>query len=704
MAFRRNYRSFGSLTKDVASDSDSSSSEDAVLNDEAWAFVNQHSQMQYAEASTPGPPASPASSFDGNIAHSSPIPDAMEDVGSNEVSETDSDSETESVGSVDSGVWTEERAAEFSSNVGLAPLTQQGSTPWKGQRTDWMESYAIVIPMLIVAVACWETLDVTGARRCAVDSCAAAPLYKCYSCASISLKSTHYCKSHATIHRTHNHCHRIQDQWDSFPPLPTTSFGNEKFKQIRCCSAARGKGRRALLHSLTGTERVQLVYCADHQNGNEMCVVLLRDHGFFASRVQNTDHAFSHQVVSLSLKFRALGVAFQTLCEVFFGTDLKDGKTSGLYQPFMDAVRQFAVVKYHTPWNLFTGTFGGIRHWSDTNKKSEERGGSGSHGSFELTNSYFKEPIVRDVVADAKEAKRRTPKLGCEAQHKAGAAGVGLPTGNDVDMIVHVDCAAHAIVQRVYDVKGGERLMYADDVVAWGMDSFKKRGLVLGYDVACKELNHLDFYGLLRSIIDTILFILFIPAMHVYAHGKDCQSLFSPRFLMGLGLTMDGEGHERVNSWLARMIGLTQRETHENRRLDIVLFLEFYNWSKVRKLVAWTVKKLMAVFAGLAEVKAALGLQWRRLETTSYSVVVESVTGLRQRLVDRASKEPPSTKDDLRLQIDHLARSIVLMDKHLRGAPGTKMGNRLKKAMTSTFTDLYKKLDEFNGLCTPSCF
>ncbi|ORY30102.1 hypothetical protein BCR33DRAFT_569312 [Rhizoclosmatium globosum] len=271
-------------------------------------------------------------------------------------------------------------------------------------------------------------------------------------------------------------------------------------------------------------------------------------------------------------------------------------------------------------------------------------------------------------------------------------------------MIVHVDCAAHAIVQRVYDVKGGERLMYADDVVAWGMDSFKKRGLVLGYDVACKELNHLDFYGLLRSIIDTILFILFIPAMHVYAHGKDCQSLFSPRFLMGLGLTMDGEGHERVNSWLARMIGLTQRETHENRRLDIVLFLEFYNWSKVRKLVAWTVKKLMAVFAGLAEVKAALGLQWRRLETTSYSVVVESVTGLRQRLVDRASKEPPSTKDDLRLQIDHLARSIVLMDKHLRGAPGTKMGNRLKKAMTSTFTDLYKKLDEFNGLCTPSCF
>ncbi|ORY45950.1 hypothetical protein BCR33DRAFT_849593 [Rhizoclosmatium globosum] len=390
----------------------------------------------------------------------------------------------------------------------------------------------------------------------------------------------------------------------------------------------------------------------------------------------------------------------------------------------MDAVRQLAVIKHHTHHGTFTlelveelgigqtvcpACTGGVDPcgpaaftmdgFESANKKSTERGGGGSHGSFPFTEVYFKEPEVRDVVADAKAAKQPVkPKLGCDAQHKAGGTSGAKTAGKDIDMIIHVDCAAHSVVQRVYDVKGGERLVYADDVINWGKEAFKKRGFVLGYDVACKELSHLDFYGLLQSILGAILFILFIPAMHVYAHGKDCQSLFSPRFLMGLGLTMDGEGHERVNSWLSRIIGLTQRETFENRRMDIVLFLEFFNWSKIRRMVSWTQEKLLTTFARLAEVKEANGNQWCKIEQIRYNDVVAAMTALRQRLVDRQPKDVPSTKEDLRLQIDQLARSILSMDKHLRCAPGTKMSKRLNAAINSTFVELYKKLDKLNAL------
>ncbi|KAJ3298789.1 hypothetical protein HDU79_006832 [Rhizoclosmatium sp. JEL0117] len=138
--------------------------------------------------------------------------------------------------------------------------------------------------------------------------------------------------------------------------------------------------------------------------------------------------------------------------------------------------------------------------FESASKKSVERGGGTSHGTHGFTDVYFKTPTVRDVVANRAASKvsgsggkgsRVGTQIGCDAVHKAGAESVTKSTGKDVDMIVHVDCAAHSIVHRVYDVKGGERLWYADDVLNWGVTEFVKRGFILGYDVACKELSHL---------------------------------------------------------------------------------------------------------------------------------------------------------------------------------------------------------------------
>lgn len=92
-------------------------------------------------------------------------------------------------------------------------------------------------------------------------------------------------------------------------------------------------------------------------------------------------------------------------------------------------------------------------------------------------------------------------------------------------------------------------------------------------------LIHSKVYGLLA-----LVYILFLPVMHAYCHGLECQSCFSPRMIMGLGTKIDGEGHERTFSYLSKRIGTTIRATIENRELEITMMLENLARDRVRRL------------------------------------------------------------------------------------------------------------------------
>ncbi|KAJ3007004.1 UNVERIFIED_CONTAM: hypothetical protein HDU68_003750 [Siphonaria sp. JEL0065] len=166
---------------------------------------------------------------------------------------------------------------------------------------------------------------------------------------------------------------------------------------------------------------------------------------------------------------------------------------------------------------------------------------------------------------------------------------------------------------------------------------------------------------------------------------------------MGLGLAMDGEGHERFNSWLSRSIGLTQRETTENRQMDIVIVTEDYNRMKIRGLVGWTQRKLVGTFSGLRSLKASLAPVITQLETSKYKAVVSSVNLMRQTEVNR-SKEVSTSKEGLRDSIDQVARTILSVEKHLRAGPGTKIAQRLKPALTASLVTVYKLISQFNDL------
>ena len=78
------------------------------------------------------------------------------------------------------------------------------------------------------------------------------------------------------------------------------------------------------------------------------------------------------------------------------------------------------------------------------------------------------------------------------------------------------------------------------------------------------------------------------PGMHIYAHPINCQTRFGPHIIHGVGRTMEQEGRERTNKHLSKSIGLTQRETHGNRKLDIALVVEDFSHTKITGLVEWT--------------------------------------------------------------------------------------------------------------------
>ncbi|EAU93539.1 hypothetical protein CC1G_02769 [Coprinopsis cinerea okayama7 len=87
--------------------------------------------------------------------------------------------------------------------------------------------------------------------------------------------------------------------------------------------------------------------------------------------------------------------------------------------------------------------------------------------------------------------------------------------------------------------------------------------IVVLYDVGCV----LDRSTQLHPIMDSRLTVrlkFVTSAMHAYAHQWACQLGYNPRLQVGLALT-DGEGVERIWSWLRRLIAIQRNCSAEKR-------------------------------------------------------------------------------------------------------------------------------------------
>ncbi|KAK7016258.1 CxC2 domain-containing protein [Favolaschia claudopus] len=149
-------------------------------------------------------------------------------------------------------------------------------------------------------------------------------------------------------------------------------------------------------------------------------------------------------------------------------------------------------------------------------------------------------------------------------------------------------CARHEFVQAtgVGDLQRGERYANMDWIIAailrWKHKRLRK---LVSYDIICQWWKNLkarlsQLPPLMRLYIVLELFQFVIPKMHIHAHLRLCQLLFSLNLTPGAGQT-DGEGIERPWANIGAVASST-REMGPGSRYDALDdHCAYWNWCKL---------------------------------------------------------------------------------------------------------------------------
>ncbi|XP_061170780.1 uncharacterized protein LOC133180253 [Saccostrea echinata] len=132
----------------------------------------------------------------------------------------------------------------------------------------------------------------------------------------------------------------------------------------------------------------------------------------------------------------------------------------------------------------------------------------------------------------------------------------------------------HDIPQIFLNLKHGERLAYSVHLLQHLVDNSEQdeRPGTIMYDIACSLKRHLQ-----KENKDLQAYFKFVvPVFHSYAHNMACQLEYGQRFVEGTGLN-DGEGVERLWSYLRKFSSITKEMTVSNRQHLIVDALEHYS-------------------------------------------------------------------------------------------------------------------------------
>ncbi|XP_062616844.1 uncharacterized protein LOC134278551, partial [Saccostrea cucullata] len=148
----------------------------------------------------------------------------------------------------------------------------------------------------------------------------------------------------------------------------------------------------------------------------------------------------------------------------------------------------------------------------------------------------------------------------------------------------------HDFPQKFFSLKHGERLGYAIFLLEMFKEQHSGKSVHISYDIACILKKHLEKTGnkeLLQS------FTFSVPVFHSYGHTASCQMIMSPRQTLGNGLT-DGEGIERLWSYLGHFSCITKEMTPENRT-DLLTDALIHYGQKIREKQGTRVEKFWDV-------------------------------------------------------------------------------------------------------------
>ncbi|KAL9937058.1 hypothetical protein V8E36_004293 [Tilletia maclaganii] len=183
------------------------------------------------------------------------------------------------------------------------------------------------------------------------------------------------------------------------------------------------------------------------------------------------------------------------------------------------------------------------------------------------------------------------PHTGCSSEVRAAIDGaVKTSTAQfDIGGVVGMTCR-HGSPLILVDVReGGESHYYAYALLEALLDIFGSslRSLGVCYDIGCKFAVSPRLEAALRQRNTSVSIVHAVSLFHVYGHDNDCQLKYSPRRIVGFGLT-DGEALERLWSSLSNIVSLT-RDMSEADRLSTLS-------SRLKALARFHRQELMAFF------------------------------------------------------------------------------------------------------------
>ncbi|KAA1107280.1 hypothetical protein PGT21_008729 [Puccinia graminis f. sp. tritici] len=123
------------------------------------------------------------------------------------------------------------------------------------------------------------------------------------------------------------------------------------------------------------------------------------------------------------------------------------------------------------------------------------------------------------------------------------------------------------------------------------------------YDIGCSLDKFMTLRGLLDDKRSQLQFGT--SAFHAYVHSWTCQLDYNPRLNEGWGLS-DGEGLERMWSYLSPLVSPLRYATRNHRLAAISHRLKYHNNRGIKQLPIWLKKKFIAAVRRRVETKAVL--------------------------------------------------------------------------------------------------
>ncbi|OAV86035.1 hypothetical protein PTTG_30124 [Puccinia triticina 1-1 BBBD Race 1] len=219
---------------------------------------------------------------------------------------------------------------------------------------------------------------------------------------------------------------------------------------------------------------------------------------------------------------------------------------------------------------------------------------SRDHETIQTPNIFLPEGAVENMTREIRhmEVVNKAPAQAdqCTDAHKAADDKRNKSTwkGCDDTGLMGCCCLHDAAISLANIYKSGELRALPLALLKNLLSVDPDRPVGILYDIGCSLDKYIKSRGLLPDLTQRTKFGTSI--FHSYVHNWACQLDYSPRFNTGWGLS-DGEGLERMWSYLAKLVGPLRYATRNHRFLAIAHLLKNHNRRGIRQLIKWLCKK-----------------------------------------------------------------------------------------------------------------